>query len=274
MDLALQLPVNRPFRWRLFFIIWAACIFGTIAILPYALTLQGGSGALANLPISLPLTLAISIAQNAVLFAIAAGVGLLLATRIGLGFPFLEAWLDGNPMWGKLPRVALLAAVLGIAGSVVVILLDATVFASAMKDAVTQAGIDTASETLQPAWWKGFLASFYGGIAEEVLLRLFMMSLLAWLGRFIGRTADNRPALWVLWTANILAAVLFGLGHLPAAVSMGIPMTPIFILRTVLLNGVVGVICGWLYFTRGLESSMISHFSADIVLHVLTPLFA
>jgi len=32
------------------------------------------------------------------------------------------------------------------------------------------------------------------------------------------------------------------------------------------------VVFGWLYQTRGLESAMIAHFSADIVLHVLLAL--
>ncbi len=34
----------------------------------------------------------------------------------------------------------------------------------------------------------------------------------------------------------------------------------------------IGIIAGWLYWTRGLESAMISHFAADIVLHVIPPL--
>jgi ABC-type antimicrobial peptide transport system permease subunit len=41
------------------------------------------------------------------------------------------------------------------------------------------------------------------------------------------------------------------------------------ILRAVVLNGVIGIACGYLYFTRGLESAVLSHFSADMVLHVL-----
>jgi hypothetical protein len=43
------------------------------------------------------------------------------------------------------------------------------------------------------------------------------------------------------------------------------------------LNGVLGVAFGRLYWKKGLESAMIAHFSADIVLHVITaaaaPLF-
>lgn len=278
MNTSVQLAVNRPFRWRLFFIVWAACIFGIVAVLPYTLALQGESLAQAELPMPLPALLAIQVAQSAVMFAIAAGVGLLLASKIGLGLPFLEGWLDGTPIWEKLPRVALLAAGLGVIVTVLVLVLDSTLFASTMKDVIEQSGIDTSSqagsEALQPAWWKGFLASFYGGIAEEVLLRLGLLTLLAWVGRFINKTPEGRPTLVVLWTANILAAVLFGLGHLPAAAAMGIPLTAMFVLRTVVLNGLIGLAAGWLYWTRGLEAAIISHFSADIVLHVLLPLIS
>jgi len=40
------------------------------------------------------------------------------------------------------------------------------------------------------------------------------------------------------------------------------------------LNGLGGLAFGWLYWKQGLESAMIAHFSADIVLHVITPLVA
>jgi membrane protease YdiL (CAAX protease family) len=123
----------------------------------------------------------------------------------------------------------------------------------------------------QPAAWKGLLASFYGGIAEEILLRLFLMSLLVWLGRFFSRTAEGKPTSVVFWIANILAAVLFGLGHLPAT-SLLVPLTPLVITRAIVLNGLLGIIFGWLYWKQGLESAMLSHFSADIVLHVLLAL--
>jgi hypothetical protein len=44
------------------------------------------------------------------------------------------------------------------------------------------------------------------------------------------------------------------------------------IARTLILNGVAGIIFGWLYMKNGLESAMIGHFSCDITLHVLFPL--
>ena len=65
------------------------------------------------------------------------------------------------------------------------------------------------TQIAQPAAWKGFLASFYGGVAEEIQLRLFVMSLLAWLGSFISKTIEGKPTYTMFWIANILAAVLF-----------------------------------------------------------------
>jgi len=107
-----------------------------------------------------------------------------------------------------------------------------------------------------------------GGINEKVLLRLFMMSLLAWLGYFISHTPEGKSIVAVFWIANVLAAVLFGLGHLPAT-SLLLPMTPLVVLRAVVLNASVVFVFSYLDFTRGLESAMLSHFSADIVLHVI-----
>jgi membrane protease YdiL (CAAX protease family) len=99
-------------------------------------------------------------------------------------------------------------------------------------------------------------------------MRLFLLSLFAFLGKFINHTPEGYPTKAVLWAANILVAVIFGLGHLPAT-SILVPLTPLIVTRAIVLNGVAGIVFGYLYFTRGLESAMLSHFSADIVLHVI-----
>jgi membrane protease YdiL (CAAX protease family) len=94
------------------------------------------------------------------------------------------------------------------------------------------------------------------------------MSFLVWVGRAVSKTADGKPTSAVFWVANVLAAVLFGLGHLPVTSTI-VPLTPIVVARAIVLNGLAGVGFGWLYWRRGLESAMVAHFSADIVLHVL-----
>ncbi len=272
-DADLSLPVRRPFNWKLFLILWAGTLVGLVAVLPYSLSTQSGTMAayLAQLTIPLWVVIAAQIAQNAVLFGVAAAVGLLLACRIGLGLPFLEGWLNGRPIWQRLPRVAALAVPVGAIGSALVIAVDTWVFSPGLKALLAASGAP-ASATAAPPAWQGLLASFYGGIAEEVLLRLFMLTLLAWLGSLISHDAQGRPTLAVLWIANVLAAVLFGLGHLPGTAAAGIPLTALVVVRAVVLNGLLGIAFGWLYWTRGLESAMIGHFSADLVLHVLLAL--
>jgi len=68
--------------------------------------------------------------------------------------------------------------------------------------------------------------------------------------------------------AIVLAALLFGAGHLPAAFSAGMAHGPLSIGRIILLNALVGLPFGWLFWKYGLEHAMVAHFSADLVLHV------
>jgi membrane protease YdiL (CAAX protease family) len=131
--------------------------------------------------------------------------------------------------------------------------------------------INVAQASINPPAWQGFLASFYGGINEEIMLRLFLMTLIVWVFYKIKKTKDGKPTKISMWLAIILAAVIFGAGHLPALMSIT-TITPLLIIRTIALNALGGIIFGWLYWKKGLESAMISHFSADIVLHVIVPL--
>ena len=74
-----------------------------------------------------------------------------------------------------------------------------------------------------------------------------------------------------MWLVIVVASVLFGLGHLPTTAQLT-TLTPLIIARAIVLNGVAGLAFGYLYWKRGLESAMLAHFSADILLHVLLPL--
>jgi len=76
------------------------------------------------------------------------------------------------------------------------------------------------------------------------------------------------PSAAAFWAANLLAAILFGLGHLPATAAL-VPLSKIVVLRAVVLNGFAGIIFGYLYWKRGLESAMVAHFSCDLIVHVL-----
>jgi membrane protease YdiL (CAAX protease family) len=230
-------------------------------MIPYSLTLQAPK--LKELPIPLQVLIPIQVVQNAIFIAIAVGVGLLLAQRTGLGAPLLEAWLSGERIGQRLKAIVLPAVILGAMVALVVIIFDALIFASRVPKILTQSP--------QIPAWQGFLASFYGGITEELFMRLGLFSLLVWLLTKIRRTAQGLPSAIILWTANILVALLFGLGHLPATAAL-VPLTPLVVIRAVALNGPASLVFGYLYWTRGLEAAMLAHFMADVVLHAIMPL--
>ncbi len=260
--------MTQPFNWKIFWILLGAATLGLLAIIPYSLALQAGGPQPAQLPLPLPVLAAIQIAQQIVMFGIAISLGLLLAGRIGLGLPILAARLKGEKVAEQVRAMLPISLVLGVAAALLIIALDVFVFQPLLKAQLGSQALSNSLRTARPAAWKGFLASFYGGIDEEILLRLFLMSLLAWLGRFLGRTSEGRPTTTILWVANVLAAILFGLGHLPAT-SLIFPLTPLVIVRAVVLNGLAGMAFGYLYFKHGLESAMLSHFTGDLILHVL-----
>ena len=266
-----QFEVIRPFPRKVYLLLVVLTLLTNIIVQPYQLALQGEAFEPRNLLDQLQ-----PILLNTVIFSVFAGLGLFLATRIGLGLPFLEGLYVQGERWEKFKRVLSLSIIVGALVVFLVLIVNQLVFKNLVINDIAAQGLDSVSqESLQPEGWKAFLASFYGGISEEIQLRLFLLTLLAWLGSRFWRTAEGRPALGVLWAATIISTLIFGLGHLPmlsaSLASMGLSMTPILIASTVTTNGIGGIALGWLYWSRGLESAMIAHFTADILVHMVIP---
>lgn len=215
-------------------------------------------------PLPLPVIVTLGLLQQAVMIVLFTLVGYWLARKIGLGAPLLEGWLAGHrpgPPWGATLR---LSALLGAAAGIVLSLL----LYFWLLPRLPQLPLATAARL--PAWQR--VEACFGGVVEELLMRLFLMSLLAWLLGKIWRGTDGRPGSRALWLANVVAAVLFGLGHLPSA-SLFLPITPLVVIAALLLNGVAGIVFGWLYWRRGIEAAMAAHFCCGLFVWVITPAF-
>jgi membrane protease YdiL (CAAX protease family) len=258
-------------NWKVFFILLAAAVIATLLVLPYVLEIQSSVVDLSKLGLPLPILIVLQTVQTAIIFALVIFAGLFFAGRVGLATPVLDSLTRGESVADNIRAFLPLSIILGVLSTLIVLGLEFFYFQPAMMKELGDTAAALNLQTSQPAAWKGFLASFYGGIAEEILLRLFVMSLFVWLGKFISKTHEGKPTNIVFWIANILAAVLFGLGHLPTTALL-VPLTTLVVTRAIVLNGLIGVVCGWLYWKRGLESAMVAHFSADIVLHVLLAL--
>ena len=259
------------FSWRVFLVLLALGLVGALAIIPIGIELfqiiadklPPPEGPLSALP--LPLIILIGALQNILLLAFIILAGLWCARRLGLGAVLVEAWVKGERVWPRL-RAMLVPSIL--AGASIGVILTIALF-------FLRARIPNLPFTLvtRIALWKRVLLCFHGGIYEELLTRLFLLSLFAWLLSLLKRKGEGLPGAGVLWTANILSAILFGLGHLPSA-SFFISITPLAVVAAIMLNGIAGVTFGYLYCKRGLEAAMIAHFTADFIIYVVGASFA
>lgn len=194
-------------------------------------------------------------AQSVLLLGVAVFIGCRCAPRVGLCAPVLAALLDGRdwrPAWRRqwLPGV-----VGGALGAGLLLALPALAPAALLAQA-------------KPPEMPGLARLLYGGITEELLLRWGVMSLIVWgLWRVLQRR-EGQPHPAMFWSAIALSALLFGLGHLPAAKALLGPLTPEVVVYLLFGNGVFGVLAGWLFWRRGLEAAMLAH----ILAHGLTML--
>ena len=112
----------------------------------------------------------------------------------------------------------------------------------------------------------------YGAVIEEVMLRLFWMTLVAFLLHKLFEKGKEKPSVTVLVIANAIAAILFAAGHLPTTfVTIG--SSAMIIFRCFLLNGIFGLAFGWLYRKWGLRYAMIAHGGCHIVSKLIWMLF-
>ena len=181
--------------------------------------------------------------------------GILLGKKTGM-------WKDEK----NINRQPLVAAVLvALAGGLAMILLDIYWFG-----AYSPVIWDSYATKPSIAFLLGSV--IYGGVIEEVMLRLFMMSLIAWLlHKLFWRKQEQTPVA-ALVLANIVAALLFAAGHLPTtAVLMG--LTPMIIFRCFLINGGLALLFGRLYRKHGLRYAMIAHAGCHVVSKLIWILF-
>lgn len=197
----------------------------------------------------------VSAAQSAGYGLILGAAGIALGKKTGL-------WKDEKTITKKPLMITL---VISVIGGLVLILADILFFGR-----FSQVIMD--SYAAKPTIPYMLAAVLYGGVIEEVMLRLFMMSLIAFLLHMILERKRETASVAVLISANVIAAVLFAAGHLPATFLM-IGSSPLIIFRCFLLNGGFGLLFGWLYRKYGLRYAMIAHGGCHVVSKLIWILF-
>ena len=230
----------------------------------FALIALGATGILVFIPISWaefrelsspplpPFLLALlSAVQPTILLVAGAFAGSFAAPRLGLRSLVAERLTGRIPTAGDLgaiPRLVLFGTAVGFA-------------INAVDELARPLWVPDGAEwpSYPDAWSPATLVFglLYGGITEEVVFRWGLMSLLACaLLRLTGRrsTVPN----WVWAAAVAVSSILFAAGHLPALAAL-IPLSPGPVIRTLVLNGAVGLWFGWLFLRHHLEATMAAH---------------
>ena len=202
----------------------------------------------------LPVIFAAGMIQTLLILFPACFFGRILAEKLGL-------W--GDLKWEKKPL--LLTLVLSLAGGII-LLLDCLTFGRAYP-------------AILEVWRQGqtllglLTGIIYGGIVEELLMRLLVMSLFAFLlWKIFARKAEAVP-LWALICGNVLAALLFSAGHLPATYGLFGQLNALLILRCFLCNGLGGLFFGFLFRKYGLQYSMLCHMGFHVFFKLFFAIF-
>ncbi|AFZ67342.1 CPBP family intramembrane glutamic endopeptidase [Deinococcus peraridilitoris] len=262
---SLNAPTSRPFL-RAFLSLYPLGLLGVLSLVPTLgptlSSLMAGSTA-PTPPLALLITLVV--AQSAVQLGVIVALGTIVSPALNSRSLLLGRTLHGQPLWPAL-RSQLPLALLGTVPVVLGILLLDRAFRPHLSEA-WQSAVQSQTVTLASR----ASALLYGGVTEELLMRWGVMSLIAWaLWRTLQRRAAQ-PAPWVFWTAIIVAALLFGLGHLPAVASLA-PLDLLLVVRTIVLNAIGGLWYGWLFWRRSLEAGMSAHAFTHVLFWLLAPL--
>ena len=195
-----------------------------------------------------PVLLALVTAAQSAGYGIVLGaIGIRLAKKVGLWRH--ERSIEGKPL--------LYTVIISVIGGLALILPDVLFFGKHIP-AVAE------SYAAKPTVPYLVATVTYGAVIEEIMMRLFFMSLLAFLLWKLFARKQETPSTGILIAANIIVALLFAAGHLPAtAVMMG--LTPMIVLRCFLLNGTFGLAFGALYRRYGLRYAMLAHGGCHIV---------
>lgn len=182
-------------------------------------------------------------------------VGIWLGRKTGL-------WKDER----TITKQPLLASILvSLAGGAALILLDLLFFGKYSE-------VIMDSYSVKPTISYLIASVIYGGVIEEVMLRLFLMTLIVFVLWKVFDRKHERPSAAIVIAANIIAALLFAAGHLPATAIM-IGLSPMILFRCFLLNGGCGLLFGWLYRKYGLRYAMIAHGGTHVVSKLIWILF-
>lgn len=219
------------------------------------------------IPMSKPLFILVSVLQVAILYGFVQGyLGLKLSRAVSLNDKGILGSIYSDEKYILNKQNILISIGFGLLNATVITFSEKFIFSRLIPE------LQNSTQSFSPLYLLSGIV--YGGVVEEIMLRLFLMSLIVLIFyKVFARTLDkkNIPS-WIYWASIIISSLLFGLAHLPAA-SMYFAITPVVIFRIILLNSFAGLLFGYLYWKKGFEYGIIAHMFSHIFMQlVLLPI--
>ena len=201
---------------------------------------------------SIEIVIAITTLQSLIYAIILGLIGKIIAEKIGL---WRKITFESKPL--------IYTAVASLVGGMIFILADVLLFGKLIPAVMD-------SYLSKPTISYIIASITYGGVVEEVMLRLFFMSLIAFVISKLSK--DKTVTDTHIIIANVLSALLFAAGHIPATV-LSIGISPIIVFRCFLMNGGFGLIFGRMYRKYGIQYAMLTHAGVHIISKLIWLLF-
>lgn len=249
------------FKTRLFVILWLAGLAGVLSFLLIDL-----DALIKILPLPpeteippIPVLKLLSLIQQVVILSVAVLVGVVLASKVGLSSPVAEAAASGGDAVSAFKPQIIPGIIGGLAGGVSLVLIAAVLKPFLSGEMLARLG-EFGNILPLPT------RLLYGGIIEELLLRWGLMTLLVWAAWRLFQKGRGQPKRSFFVGAILISSVVFAIGHLPIAFMLFPEPTIALILFVILANSAFGLIAGYLYWKKGLESAMIAHALTHVVM--------
>ncbi len=208
-------------------------------------------------PIQIKLLLLIN---PSIMLCIAVVVGVILFDKVGLKVPIIERLIGKNKSDIQITTISKFGLIGGVIYGILLGLVG-LIFNPILPSEFIELG-----ENLNPSYAMRFL---YGGLTEEILMRFGFMTFIVWVLSQVVK--ENNTVIY--WGGIILSSIMFALGHFPIAYQAVENPSNLLLLYLLIGNSIGGIIFGWLYWKKGLESAMIAHIVTHIILVLGQQLF-
>ena len=245
-------------KLKLSAILFALGLLGVLSLLTMDMPLSPEIEAILNEKFSPGQIELLLLINPAILLIIAVILGVVFHDKVNLKVPIIENLINKNE--NEINAKDILKY--GMAGGVIAgVLLSLTglIFYPNLPQEFMELG-----ENLKLSLAARFL---YGGITEEIITRFGLMSFVIWLFSKIIKGESN----CVYWIGILVAAIIFAFAHFPVAYQAVEQPSTLLLTYIVIGNSIGGIIFGWLYWKKGLESAFIAHIFTHVIMVLAEP---